>query len=50
MGPGIVAQACNPSYFRGGDLKIAAQGMPKQKVCETSSQPMAGPGGAHLSS
>jgi hypothetical protein len=39
---GMVAQVCNPSYLEGGDLRIMDRGQPGQKVCKTSSYPMAG--------
>jgi hypothetical protein len=41
-----VTHACNPSYLRGWDWEIEAQGQPEETVLETSSQPIAGHSGA----
>jgi hypothetical protein len=38
--PGTAAQTCNPSYLGGREQEDLIQGQPRQKVCETPSQPI----------
>jgi hypothetical protein len=40
LGPGKIAHTYNPSYSGGRDLKIVVQVQPRQKVIDTSSQPI----------
>jgi hypothetical protein len=37
-GRGTMSHSCSPTYFRGGNRRMAVQGQPREKVSDTLSQ------------